>query len=123
MTVRKASPDLMMVVHMISPDGSRDQQYISNYATLYIKDVLARLDGVGNVHLRRARLFDARLARSRKSGGARPYRGRGRGGAPGGELAGGGWRHQSAAGEIRGGFQLSVQTWDGSRTRSSSVTS
>ncbi|MGL4728785.1 MAG: efflux RND transporter permease subunit, partial [Bosea sp. (in: a-proteobacteria)] len=30
---RKASPDLMMVVHMISPDGSRDQQYISNYAT------------------------------------------------------------------------------------------
>ena len=39
--VRKASPDLMMVVHMISPDGSRDQQYISNYATLYVKDVLA----------------------------------------------------------------------------------
>ena len=29
-TVRKASPDLMMVVHMVSPDGSRDQQYISN---------------------------------------------------------------------------------------------
>ena len=39
-TVRKASPDLMMVVHMISPDASRDQQYISNYATLYVKDGL-----------------------------------------------------------------------------------
>ena len=47
--VRKASPDLMMVVHMTSPDGTRDQQYISNYATLYVKDVLARVDGVGNV--------------------------------------------------------------------------
>ena len=47
--VRKASPDLMMVVHMSSPDGSRDQQYISNYATLYVKDVLTRVDGVGNV--------------------------------------------------------------------------
>src|SRR6266852_4956697 len=45
--VRKASPDLMMVVHMTSPDGSRDQQYISNYATLYVKDVLARVEGVG----------------------------------------------------------------------------
>ena len=30
----------MMVVHMTSPDGSRDQHYISNYATLYVKDVL-----------------------------------------------------------------------------------
>src|SRR5580658_6183687 len=49
-TVRKASPDLMLVVHMISPDGSRDQQYISNYATLYIKDALARVDGVGDVN-------------------------------------------------------------------------
>src|SRR5258707_3170409 len=50
-SVRKASPDLMMVVHMTSPDGSRDQQYISNYATLYVKDVLLRLDGVGNINI------------------------------------------------------------------------
>jgi HAE1 family hydrophobic/amphiphilic exporter-1 len=54
-TVRKASPDLMMVVHLISPDGSRDQSYISNYATLYVKDMLARVDGVGD-----ARIFGAR---------------------------------------------------------------
>ena len=33
--VHKTSPDLMIIVHMVSPDGSRDQQYISNYATLY----------------------------------------------------------------------------------------
>src|SRR5436190_3960004 len=53
--VRKASPDLMMVVHMTSPDGSRDQQYISNYATLYVKDVLARVEGAGNVQVFGAR--------------------------------------------------------------------
>jgi hypothetical protein len=54
-TVRKASPDLMMVVHLTSPDGSRDQQYISNYTTLYLKDALARVDGVGNVNIFGAR--------------------------------------------------------------------
>ena len=60
-TVRKASPDLMMVVHMISPDGSRDQQYISNYATLYVKDVLARTDGVGDVNIFGARDYSMRI--------------------------------------------------------------
>src|SRR6478752_8598321 len=59
--VRKASPDLMMVVHMTSPDGSRDQQYISNYATLYVKDVIARVDGVGNVLLFGARDYSMRV--------------------------------------------------------------
>jgi hydrophobic/amphiphilic exporter-1 (mainly G- bacteria), HAE1 family len=59
--VRKASPDLMMVIHMISPDGSRDQQYISNYATLNIKDVLTRVDGVGNVNVFGARDFAMRI--------------------------------------------------------------
>ncbi|HYF07928.1 MAG TPA: efflux RND transporter permease subunit, partial [Acetobacteraceae bacterium] len=43
-TVRKASPDLLMVVHMTSPDGSRTPEYVSNYATLNIRDRLARLD-------------------------------------------------------------------------------
>ena len=61
LTVRKASPDLMMVVHMTSPDGSRDQQYISNYATLYIKDVLSRIDGVGNVNIFGARDYSMRI--------------------------------------------------------------
>ncbi len=60
-TVRKASPDLMMVVHMISPDGSRDQQYISNYATLYVKDVLARVDGVGALNVFGARDYSMRV--------------------------------------------------------------
>jgi hydrophobe/amphiphile efflux-1 (HAE1) family protein len=60
-TVKKASPDLMMVVHMISPDGSRDQSYISNYATLYIKDMLARVDGVGDVNIFGARDYSMRI--------------------------------------------------------------
>ncbi len=59
--VRKASPDLMMVVHMTSPDGTRDQQYISNYATLYVKDVLGRVDGVGNVLVFGARDYAMRV--------------------------------------------------------------
>jgi hydrophobe/amphiphile efflux-1 (HAE1) family protein len=59
--VRKASPDLMMVVHMTSTDGTRDQQYISNYATLYVKDVLARIDGVGNVNVFGARDYSMRI--------------------------------------------------------------
>src|SRR5688572_18341820 len=59
--VRKASPDLMMVVHMTSPDDSRDQQYISNYATLYVKDVLGRIDGVGNVLVFGARDYSMRV--------------------------------------------------------------
>jgi len=48
-TTRKSSPDLMMVVHMLSPDDSYDQLYISNYAQLRIRDELLRLDGVGDM--------------------------------------------------------------------------
>ncbi|MEX1025588.1 MAG: multidrug efflux RND transporter permease subunit [Planctomycetota bacterium] len=50
-TTKKSSPDLMMVVHLLSPDGSRDQLFISNYAFLQVRDVLARLDGVGDVRV------------------------------------------------------------------------
>src|SRR4029453_16481470 len=60
-TVRKNSPDLMMVVHLSSPDGSRDQLYISNYVTLQIKDVLSRLDGVGDVRVFGARDYAMRI--------------------------------------------------------------
>ena len=48
-TVAKRSPDLMMVVHLFSPDKSRDQLFVSNYATLEIKDALTRVDGVGSI--------------------------------------------------------------------------
>ena len=61
LSVRKASPDLMMVVHMTSPDNTRDQQYISNYATLFVKDGLARLEGVGDVRIFGARDYAMRV--------------------------------------------------------------
>lgn len=48
-TTAKSSPDLMMVVHMLSPDDSYDQLYVSNYARTRVRDLLLRLDGVGDV--------------------------------------------------------------------------
>jgi hydrophobe/amphiphile efflux-1 (HAE1) family protein len=48
-TVNKSSPDLMMVVHLISPDNKYDTLFISNYATLEITDALTRVDGVGTL--------------------------------------------------------------------------
>jgi HAE1 family hydrophobic/amphiphilic exporter-1 len=58
---RKASPDLLMVIHLYSPDGTRSADYISNYATLQIRDRLARLDGVGDVRIFGARDYGMRV--------------------------------------------------------------
>src|SRR5579875_2652941 len=60
-TVKKNSPDMLMVIHLSSPDNSRDQLYISNYATLQVKDVLARLSGVGDVRVFGARDYSMRI--------------------------------------------------------------
>ncbi|HEX6572664.1 MAG TPA: efflux RND transporter permease subunit [Steroidobacteraceae bacterium] len=48
---QKQSPTLTMVVHLLSPDGRYDSLYLRNYATLRIKDELARLTGIGEVGL------------------------------------------------------------------------
>jgi multidrug efflux pump len=50
-TTIKSSPDLMMVVHLTSPEGRYDITYLRNYALLNVKDRLARIDGVGQVQL------------------------------------------------------------------------
>jgi hydrophobe/amphiphile efflux-1 (HAE1) family protein len=50
-TTRKSSPDLTMVVHLFSPDGRYDEQYLRNFALLQIKDTLARIPGMGDVQL------------------------------------------------------------------------
>jgi len=60
-TTRKNSPDFLMVVHLYSPDDSRDQLYISNYATLQLVDVLKRIDGVGDVQVFGARDYAMRI--------------------------------------------------------------
>jgi multidrug efflux pump len=50
-TTVKASPNLTLVVHLLSPKGSYDDVYLRNYATLNIKDRLARLNGMGDVQI------------------------------------------------------------------------
>ena len=47
----KSSPDLTMVVHLTSPDKRYDMLYLSNYADQFVKDELARVEGVGQVRL------------------------------------------------------------------------
>ncbi|PPD41519.1 MAG: hydrophobe/amphiphile efflux-1 family RND transporter [Methylocystis sp.] len=109
--VKKASPDLMMVVHLRSPDGSRSQQYISNYATLYVRDELARLEGVGDVRVFGARDYSMRVWLDPDKVAAR--------GMTAGEVIAGlrAANLQVAAGAINqppaaspGAFQLSVRT-------------
>src|SRR5690242_7818123 len=60
-TVNKSSPDLMMVVHLFSPDKSRDPLFVSNYTTLEIKDVLTRVDGVGSITVFGSRDYSMRI--------------------------------------------------------------
>src|SRR5579862_3043451 len=50
-TTTKSSPDLTMVVHLLSPDGRYDMLYLRNYAVLNVKDRLAKIEGVGSVQL------------------------------------------------------------------------
>ncbi|MCD2185046.1 efflux RND transporter permease subunit [Rhizobium sp. GN54] len=50
-TTVKSSPDLMMVIHLSSPDDRYDITYLRNYAVLNVKDRLARIDGVGQVQI------------------------------------------------------------------------
>src|SRR4030095_15677715 len=57
----KNTPDILMVVHIYSPNGSRDQLYLSNYTLLNIRDRLARLDGVGDLRLFGAREYSMRI--------------------------------------------------------------
>jgi hydrophobic/amphiphilic exporter-1 (mainly G- bacteria), HAE1 family len=60
-TTVKSSPDLMMVIHLLSPSNRYDQLYISNYARSRIRDLLVRLDGVGDVQLFGERQFSLRI--------------------------------------------------------------
>jgi multidrug efflux pump len=60
-TTQKSSPDLLLVVHMLSPDNRYDQAYIGNYALIQIRDVLTRLEGVGNITLFGLREFSMRI--------------------------------------------------------------
>ena len=52
---------MLMVVHLNSPDNSRDQLYISNFAFLRIRDSLMRLDGVGDIRVAGGNEYSMRI--------------------------------------------------------------
>ena len=60
-TVKKKSPSVLMIVNLFSPDGSRDNLYLSNYATIQLRDELARLPGVGDITYLGQRDYSMRL--------------------------------------------------------------
>jgi hydrophobe/amphiphile efflux-1 (HAE1) family protein len=60
-TTRKNSPDLMLVVNLYSPDGTYDQTFIANYATLQLRDRLARIEGVGDIRIFGASEYSMRI--------------------------------------------------------------
>jgi hydrophobe/amphiphile efflux-1 (HAE1) family protein len=61
LTVRKRSPDLLLAIHLISPDNTYDQVYISNYGLLNVRDRLMRLYGVADVFLFGVREYSMRI--------------------------------------------------------------
>jgi multidrug efflux pump len=48
-TVKKSSANTLMIVNLISPDNTYDDIFLSNYATIYVKDELGRVEGVGDI--------------------------------------------------------------------------
>ncbi len=48
-TTRKANTDILMLVSLVSPKGTRDDKFLANYANLYLKDAIMRVKGVGDV--------------------------------------------------------------------------
>jgi len=60
-TVKKKSPSVLMIVNLFSPDRSRDNLYLSNYATIQLKDELSRQNGVGDITFLGQRDYSMRL--------------------------------------------------------------
>ncbi|MFS1984831.1 efflux RND transporter permease subunit [Vibrio breoganii] len=50
-TVKKRSPDMLMVLNFYSPDGTHDDQFLINYINLNVKDQLARVKGISEVNV------------------------------------------------------------------------
>ncbi len=60
-SVVKSSPNALLAVNFFSPDQSRDQLYLSNYATIRVKDELAQIDGVGSINIIGQRDYSMRV--------------------------------------------------------------
>ncbi|HEX4130869.1 MAG TPA: multidrug efflux RND transporter permease subunit [Pirellulales bacterium] len=50
-TIRKRSPDILFVINFYSPDGRYDNLYVSNYATIYVRDELFRVPGLSDIFI------------------------------------------------------------------------
>jgi hydrophobe/amphiphile efflux-1 (HAE1) family protein len=59
--IRKTTPAILVAVHFYSPDRSRDLLYLSNYITLHVKDILARLPGVADIQFYGERQYAMRI--------------------------------------------------------------
>ncbi len=60
-TTTKSSPDILMVIHLVSPDKRYDQLYLSNYAVMQVRDALLRVDGVGSIIMPGLREYSMRV--------------------------------------------------------------
>jgi len=60
-STKKKSPSILLAINLISPDGRYDDLYLSNYATIQIKDELLRIDGVGDINYLGQRDYSMRI--------------------------------------------------------------
>lgn len=60
-TTKKRSPSILLVVNLISPDGTYDDLFLSNYATIQVKDELLRVKGVGDINFLGQRDYSLRI--------------------------------------------------------------
>jgi len=60
-TAKKRSPDMLMMVHLVSPDGRYDQLHLSNFALLRVQEEISRLEGVGDINIMGQRDYSMRV--------------------------------------------------------------
>ena len=110
LTVRKRSPDLLLAIHLISPDNTYDSGlHLQLRPAQRARQADAPLRRRRRVAVRRARVLHARLARPGAHRAARPDGRAGDGRAARAERAGGGRRARRAAGRQANAFQVSLQ--------------
>ena len=121
--VRKEQPSWLMAVNVLSPDGSLDRGYVSNYALTQIRDRLTRVDGIGDVQIFGAATMRCASGSIPAALDARPDRRRGGQGAALAERPGRRRRRRPAAYDTGAAQQLNVETRAASRPPTSSATS
>src|SRR5437868_5428736 len=60
-TIRKRTPDMLMIVSLFSPNQRYDDLYLSNYALIHLRDELLRVDGVSDVFMAGERDYSIRV--------------------------------------------------------------